>query len=56
MSDTGAEFSKSIGWSSGDRTGRYAIVIDHGKVVYAAADTVPRSIENSGAEGVLAKL
>lgn len=36
MSDAGIAFSKSIGWTRGaDRTGRYAIVIDHGKVVYA---------------------
>ena len=36
MSDSGIAFSKSIGWTRGaDRTGRYAIVIDHGKIVYA---------------------
>ena len=36
MSDTGISFSKSIGWTRGaDRTGRYAMVIDHGKIVYA---------------------
>lgn len=56
MSDGGAEFSRSIGWASGDRTGRYAIVIDHGKVIYAEADTQRGSIAHSGAEGVLAKL
>lgn len=56
MSDANAEFSRSIGWANGDRTGRYAVVIDNGKVVYAGADTVRGSIEFSGAEGVLAKL
>ncbi|KAK4250919.1 Redoxin [Corynascus novoguineensis] len=55
-SDANAEFSRSIGWASGDRTGRYAVVVDHGKVVYAEADTQRGSIEHSGAEGVLAKL
>ncbi|KAK4140227.1 Redoxin [Dichotomopilus funicola] len=55
-SDANADFSRSIGWASADRTGRYALVIDHGKVVYAEADTVRGSIANSGAEGVLAKL
>ncbi len=36
MSDPGIAFSKSIGWTKGpERTGRYAIVIDHGKIVYA---------------------
>lgn len=36
MSDPGIAFSKSIGWTKGpERTGRYAMVIDHGKIVYA---------------------
>ncbi|KAK3330553.1 Redoxin [Apodospora peruviana] len=56
MSDAGTEFSKSIGWVNGDRTLRYAIVVDHGKVVYADIDDVRGSIAKSGAEGVLAKL
>ncbi|KAG7291820.1 hypothetical protein NEMBOFW57_001841 [Staphylotrichum longicolle] len=56
MSDANAEFSRSIGWTNGERTGRYAIVVDHGKVVYAEADTTRGSIAHSGAEGVLAKL
>ncbi|KAK0729972.1 Redoxin [Lasiosphaeris hirsuta] len=56
MSDAGLAFSKSIGWIQGDRTQRYAIIVDHGKVVYADVDNVRGSIEKSGAEGVLAKL
>ncbi|KAH6854935.1 Redoxin [Chaetomium sp. MPI-CAGE-AT-0009] len=56
MSDANADFSRSIGWASADRTGRYAVVVDHGKVVYAEADTTKGSIAHSGAEGVLAKL
>lgn len=55
-SDAGLEFSKSIGWTQGDRTQRYAVVVDHGKVTYAARDTERGSIANSGAEGVLAHL
>ena len=36
MSDSGITFSKKIGWIKGpERTGRYALVIDHGKIVYA---------------------
>lgn len=35
MTDGDIAFSKSIGWTKGERTGRYAIIIDHGKVVYA---------------------
>jgi len=38
VSDEDAEFSKSIGWNEGPRTARYAIVIDHGKVTYAAKE------------------
>lgn len=34
--DAGIAFSKSIGWTKGpERTGRYAMVINHGKLVYA---------------------
>ncbi|KAL6866446.1 peroxiredoxin type-2 [Amphichorda felina] len=54
-SDPETNFSKSIGWTAGDRTARYAIVIDHGKVTYAAKEPGP-GIENSGAEAVLSKL
>ena len=56
VSDAGLEFSKKIGWVQGDRTLRYAIVVDHGKVIYADVDDVRGSIEKTGAEGVLAKL
>lgn len=41
LSDPDAKFSKSIGWAdeASGRTGRYAIVIDHGKVSYAQIET-----------------
>ncbi|KAI4092869.1 MAG: hypothetical protein Q9206_001554 [Seirophora lacunosa] len=35
MTDTETKFSQSIGWTRGDRTGRYAMIIDHGKITYA---------------------
>ena len=35
MTDPETKFSKSIGWTLGERTGRYALVIDHGKITYA---------------------
>lgn len=54
-SDGGLEFSKSLGWTNGDRPARYAIIVDHGKVIHAEKD-VPKSIAASGAEGILAKL
>ncbi|KAK3939429.1 Redoxin [Diplogelasinospora grovesii] len=56
MADDGLAFSKSIGWTKGDRALRYAIIVDHGKVIYADVDDVPRSIAKTGAEGVMAKL
>ncbi|KJZ69613.1 hypothetical protein HIM_11001 [Hirsutella minnesotensis 3608] len=55
-SDLDAKFSKSIGWTVGERTGRYAIAIDHGKVVYAKNEDDIKSIDRSGAEAVLAQL
>ena len=35
LSDPETKFSKTIGWTMGDRTARYAIIVDKGKVVYA---------------------
>jgi len=55
LSDPEAKFSKSIGWNLGERTARYAIVIDHGKVVYAEKEP-GRDITVSAAEAVIAKL
>ena len=55
MTDEDAKFSKSIGWTLGERTGRYAVVIDHGKVVYAENEPAG-DVTVSGVEAVLAKL
>jgi alkyl hydroperoxide reductase 1 len=35
MSDVETKFSKRIGWTMGERTARYAMIIDNGKIVYA---------------------
>ena len=35
MSDADTAFSKKIGWTMGERTSRYAMIVDHGKVSYA---------------------
>ncbi|KAJ5122565.1 hypothetical protein N7448_003699 [Penicillium atrosanguineum] len=58
LSDPDAKFSKSIGWadSASGRTGRYAIVIDHGKVSYAQIETERGAVKKSGADAVLASL
>ncbi|KAI1246581.1 hypothetical protein MGN70_013482 [Eutypa lata] len=55
VSDDGVPFSSSLGWTLGPRTARYAIVIDHGKVVYAEKEPT-RGLDVSSAETVLSKL
>lgn len=48
LSDPEAKFSSSIGWTvPGGRTGRYAIIIDHGKVTYAAVEREANALEVS---------
>jgi len=55
LSDVGTAFSKKLGWTNGERTARYALVIDHGKIVYAEKEP-GREVTVSSAEAVLAKL
>ena len=55
MSDPETKFSKLIGWTMGERTARYAMIIDHGKVVYAEREP-GRDVTVSSAQAVLAKL
>lgn len=62
LSDSGAEFSKSIGWGKdltaagmGFRTARYAIVLDDLKVIYAEKEP-GGDVSVSSADAVLAKL
>ncbi|RMZ83740.1 hypothetical protein DV738_g910, partial [Chaetothyriales sp. CBS 135597] len=56
LSDPDAKFSKSIGWNAGERTGRYAIVVDHGKVTYAEIEPGKGEVTVSGADAVLKSL
>ncbi|KAJ5952888.1 Redoxin [Penicillium vulpinum] len=57
LSDPEAKFSKSIGWADEEgRTYRYVIVIDHGKVIYAAKEVAKNSLDLSRAESVLKQL
>ncbi|EEH35128.1 peroxisomal matrix protein [Paracoccidioides lutzii Pb01] len=55
LSDTDTAFSKSIGWTMGERTARYAIIIDHGTVTYAEKEPA-KGVTVSSAETVLSKL
>ncbi|KAJ5612161.1 Peroxiredoxin Pen c 3 [Penicillium lagena] len=53
LSDPNAKFSKSIGWADEEgRTYRYAMIIDHGKVTYAAKEKSKNVLEVSSAENV----
>ncbi|KAJ5825263.1 hypothetical protein N7474_002401 [Penicillium riverlandense] len=53
LSDPNAKFSKSIGWADEEgRTYRYAIVLDHGKVTYAAKEKSKNVLEVSSADAV----
>jgi len=59
LSDTSLAFSKKLGegWTlNNERTGRYALVIDHGKIVYAEKEAKPSDVTVSSAEAVLATL
>ncbi|KAL3484050.1 Redoxin [Aspergillus germanicus] len=56
LSDPDAHFSSSIGWANAGRTGRYAVIIDHGKVTYADIETERGAVKVSGADTVLAHL
>jgi len=55
LSDPDLEFSRSIGWAAGNRAVRYAMVIDHGKVVYAEKEP-GGDVTVSSAPAVLSKL
>ncbi|OQE17861.1 hypothetical protein PENSTE_c019G09122 [Penicillium steckii] len=57
LSDPGAKFSKSIGWADAEgRTYRYVLVIDNGKIIYAAKEAAMNSLELSRADHVLKQL
>ncbi|OXV10671.1 hypothetical protein Egran_01567 [Elaphomyces granulatus] len=60
LSDPDLKFSKSIGWAALDgyksHTGRWAIVLDHGKVIYAQLERSKNVLEVSSAEAVLGAL
>ncbi len=51
MSDPDTKFSTSIGWTQGERTARYAMVIDHGKVVYAEKEPSGGEVSVSHSRG-----
>lgn len=55
LSDADLGFSSRFGWSGAGRTGRYAMIIDNGKIVYAAKEPAG-DVTVSGVDAVLSKL
>lgn len=53
--DAETKFSQKLGWTMGERTGRYALIVDHGKVTYAE-QAAKGGVEGTDASSVLAKL
>ena len=57
LSDPEAKFSKSVGWADKEgRTYRYVIIIDHGKITYAAKESAMNTLEVSSADAVYKQL
>lgn len=70
LSDPDSKFSKSLGWNMGERSARYAMIIDKGTVTYAEKEPArdvtvgcspcvhldANDCKVSGADAVLAKL
>ncbi|RDW80129.1 peroxiredoxin-2D [Coleophoma crateriformis] len=57
LCDPEASLSKKFGWTIGERTSRYALVIDHGKITYAAVEESPNfNVTVTSADSVLAAL
>lgn len=58
LSDNGCAFSKQFGWVTpdGERTGRYAMIIDHGKITYAEKEEDMQIVTVSGVDAILKAL
>ena len=55
MCDSGAAFSKKLGWTNGERLARYALIIENGRITYAEKEPA-KEVTVSGVEAVLSKL
>ena len=56
LTDEGCKFSERYGWAEGGRTGRYAMIIDHGKIKYAEIEKDKSGVTVSGVDAVLKAL
>ncbi|KFY06211.1 hypothetical protein V491_08782, partial [Pseudogymnoascus sp. VKM F-3775] len=55
LSDTDTKLASAWGYAAGGRTGRWAVILDNGKLTYVGKEDGP-GVTVSGAEAVLAKL
>lgn len=56
-SDLETKLAEKVGWTApGNRNGRFAVIIDHGKVTYAEVETELQAVTVSGVDAVLEKL
>ncbi|KAF7196674.1 Peroxiredoxin Pen c 3 [Pseudocercospora fuligena] len=56
-SDLETKLANQIGWTApGDRNGRWAAIIDHGKIAYAEIETELQAVTVSGVDAILEKL
>lgn len=55
LSDTDTKLASTWGWAAGGRTGRWAVVLENGKITYAGKEE-GQGVTVSSAEAVLAKL
>lgn len=56
LTDEDCKFSARYGWAEGGRTDRYAMIIDHGKIVYAEKEKNKQAVTVSGVDAILEKL
>ncbi|KAF1348651.1 putative peroxiredoxin pmp20 [Delphinella strobiligena] len=57
LGDTDTKFSEKYGWNLGERTGRWAMIIEKdGTISYAENEKHPQATEVSGVEAVLKQL
>jgi len=56
LSDMETKFSQALGWTMGERTNRYAMIIDNGKIVWGECEPGKGMVTVSSAETVLSKL
>ena len=44
MTDVDTKFSKKLGWNMGERTARFAMIIENGNILYAEKEASPGEV------------